>query len=69
MFFNDLLVCLQMTTDKCTGRKAVSCYVNPPCGCRNPGKEIECENCEYLEACLSRAQARPKVVCERIDAK
>lgn len=29
------------------------CFVNPPCGCPNPGKELQCEDCIYLEACLS----------------
>lgn len=29
------------------------CFVNVPCGCANPGKELKCEDCPYLEACLS----------------
>ncbi|OKH53547.1 hypothetical protein NIES2101_10500 [Calothrix sp. HK-06] len=58
LLINDFLVCLRMTADKCTQNKASSCYINPPCGCQNPGKEIECENCEHLESCLSRS-AKP----------
>ncbi len=29
------------------------CFVNPSCGCPNPGQEFQCEDCPYLEACLS----------------
>ncbi|MCC5667101.1 hypothetical protein LC653_25235 [Nostoc sp. CHAB 5784] len=29
------------------------CFVNPPCGCANPGQNSQCEDCAYLEACLS----------------
>ncbi len=32
------------------------CYVNPPCGCNNPGKNLKCEDCPYLEACLSNCR-------------
>jgi hypothetical protein len=62
MFIKDLLVCLQMTADKCHNSEtlSLSCYINPGCGCQNPGKELECENCEHLEACLSRTQAQER---------
>jgi hypothetical protein len=30
------------------------CFLNPPCGCSNPGKELTCEECPHLEACLSQ---------------
>jgi hypothetical protein len=30
------------------------CFLNPPCGCSKPGKELQCEDCPYLEACLSQ---------------
>ena len=63
MLINDLLVCLQMTADKYTHGKPSDCYVNLPCGCRNPGKEIKCENCEYLESCLSRATKASRTAC------
>lgn len=61
MLINDLLVCLQMTADKFTHSLPDSCYINPPCGCRNPGKEMECENCEHLESCLSRLTKASRV--------
>jgi peptide deformylase len=32
------------------------CFINPACGCENPGKEIKCEGCSYLEGCLSHFQ-------------
>jgi hypothetical protein len=34
------------------------CYLNPPCGCSNPGKNLQCEDCPYLEACLSQFKTR-----------
>ncbi|QFZ14546.1 hypothetical protein EH233_22405 [Anabaena sp. YBS01] len=34
------------------------CFVNPPCGCPNPGKEMQCEDCPHLEACLSSFKSR-----------
>lgn len=36
------------------------CYLNPACGCPNPGKEMQCEDCEYLEACLSRCYLKQR---------
>jgi hypothetical protein len=55
----DLLICLQEATLYFIFRKSwipksfAQCFVNLPCGCQNPGKEIKCEDCPYLEACLS----------------
>ncbi len=34
-----------------------ACLVNLPCGCSNPGKELKCEDCSHLEACLSRCKS------------
>jgi hypothetical protein len=56
MFIQDLVMSLQTIANKNTPQKAADCYLNPACGCANPGKEIECESCEYLEGCLSRCQ-------------
>ncbi|PLZ87986.1 hypothetical protein CEN44_16355 [Fischerella muscicola CCMEE 5323] len=53
MFIQDLLICLQITTDIFTNKKPSDCLSNLPCNCPNPGKKLECEDCEYLEACLS----------------
>jgi hypothetical protein len=36
-----------------TRQNPAECFVNPPCGCANPGKELQCEDCIYLESCLS----------------
>ncbi|MDH6100750.1 hypothetical protein NWP21_18290 [Anabaenopsis sp. FSS-46] len=36
-----------------TPQNTGECFVNPPCGCANPGKELQCEDCIYLESCLS----------------
>ncbi|MEA5570043.1 hypothetical protein [Calothrix sp. UHCC 0171] len=54
VFIKDLILCLKMSTDKNVNRQPSKCYLNPVCGCMNPGKEIACESCEYLESCLSR---------------
>jgi hypothetical protein len=55
----DLIFCLQEATLKFILKKysplkdPAECFVNPPCGCTNPGRELQCEDCPYLEACLS----------------
>ncbi|MFM2064596.1 MAG: hypothetical protein RLZZ507_4267 [Cyanobacteriota bacterium] len=55
----DLIVCLQEATLYFIFKKSWlpkhpdECFVNLPCGCQHPGKEIKCEDCPYLEACLS----------------
>jgi hypothetical protein len=56
MLLQDLMFTLQVIVDGCKPKTANDCVVNPPCGCANPGKELQCENCEHLEACLSRFQ-------------
>ncbi|MBW4681343.1 MAG: hypothetical protein KME19_14685 [Microcoleus vaginatus WJT46-NPBG5] len=33
------------------------CLLNLPCGCSNPGTAIKCEDCPYLEGCLSRVKS------------
>ncbi|PMB49822.1 hypothetical protein CEN39_20135 [Fischerella thermalis CCMEE 5201] len=53
MFIQDLLICLQITVDIFTHKKPSDCLSNLPCNCPHPGKNLECEDCEYLEACLS----------------
>ncbi len=53
MFIQDLLICLQITADIFKHKKPSDCLSNLPCHCSNPGKKLECEDCEYLEACLS----------------
>ncbi|MBL1198721.1 MAG: hypothetical protein FWK04_06470 [Nostoc sp. GBBB01] len=55
----DLIFCLheaalEFIFKKSSTPKDVSeCYINPPCECTNPGRNIQCEDCVYLEACLS----------------
>lgn len=55
----DCIFCLQEAALEFFAKKRVfptnpkDCFVNPPCGCPNPGKEIQCEDCPHLEACLS----------------
>ncbi len=41
----------------CFGAKqSGDCSVNLGCGCKNPGTQLHCEECPYLEACLSRSK-------------
>ncbi|RCJ36488.1 hypothetical protein A6770_15800 [Nostoc minutum NIES-26] len=55
----DLIFCLQEATVQLLSKKYYpptdpsECFVNPPCECNNPGKNLQCEDCPYLEACLS----------------
>ncbi len=55
----DLIICLQEATLYFIFKKSWfpqhpdQCFVNLPCGCNNPGKELKCEDCPDLEACLS----------------
>jgi hypothetical protein len=56
MLFKNISICCQLITDKHKYEDAAKCYMNPPCGCANPGKELQCENCDYLESCLSKCQ-------------
>jgi hypothetical protein len=39
-----------------TTKYSWECYFNLPCGCANPGRELKCEDCHYLEYCLSRVK-------------
>jgi hypothetical protein len=58
----DCIFCLQEAALQFLSKKPVyptdpkDCFVNPPCGCPNPGKEIQCEDCPHLEACLSNCR-------------
>lgn len=55
----DCIFCLQEAASHLFFKKHLypknpsECFVNPPCGCANPGKELQCEDCTHLEACLS----------------
>ena len=60
MLHRDLIVCMRETAFRVvlkhslTPKNPQDCFLNPPCGCANPGKEIACEECPHLEACLSQ---------------
>ena len=55
----DLIFCLQEAASSVifkkpwTPKQPSECFLNPPCGCANPGKDLKCEDCPHLEACLS----------------
>lgn len=55
----DLILCLQEAVlhfvfkKYSASQETAEFFVNPPCGCANPGQEIQCEECTHLEACLS----------------
>ncbi|AFZ58464.1 hypothetical protein F2Y95_11785 [Aphanizomenon flos-aquae CCAP 1446/1C] len=73
----DLIICLQEATLYFILKKSWvpkyrdQCLVNFPCGCLNPGKEIKCEDCPYLEACLStwklqHDHVKPRAKCSNL---
>ena len=70
MFLQDLMLCLQLTVDNCKSKNSSECLLHLPCGCLHPGKEVCCENCEYLEACLSQKQMlkRKQAACAEAEA-
>lgn len=49
----ETILCLVLK-DSETPKQLEDCFLNPPCGCSNPGQELQCEDCPYLEGCLSR---------------
>jgi hypothetical protein len=59
MMVRDCIFCLQEAALQFIFKKYLppqnpsECFVNPPCGCPNPGQELQCEDCVYLESCLS----------------
>lgn len=44
--------------DADTPKHPSECFLNPPCGCSNPGKELQCEECPHLEGCLSHFKVK-----------
>jgi hypothetical protein len=62
MFYQDIFLFLRETAYHCllkqpsTPKHPQECFLNPVCGCSNPGKELHCEDCPHLEACLSQFQ-------------
>jgi|UPI00037C777D hypothetical protein len=54
MCIQDLLVCLELFLDNLKAKTPAECFSKSPCNCPHPGKEPQCEDCEHLEACLSR---------------
>jgi hypothetical protein len=54
MIGKNIIFCVKEAAFQLISKQADDCFSNPPCGCANPGKELHCENCSYLEACLSR---------------
>lgn len=62
MMTRDIIFCLQEAAlqfifqKPFTPKNPSECFINPDCGCKNPGKELKCEECPELEACLSGFQ-------------
>lgn len=60
MLYQDLIFCLREVAcgsvfkQSSTPKHPQECFLNPPCNCANPGKELECEDCPHLEACFSQ---------------
>jgi hypothetical protein len=53
MLCRDWILCLRETANYFVPKQPSECFLNPGCGCSNPGQEPQCEDCPYLEACLS----------------
>lgn len=70
----DLLICLQEATLYFIFKRSWipkdfdECFLNLPCGCHHPGKEIQCEDCPYLEGCLSTWKLNQDYVKKRKNA-
>ncbi len=58
MIARDFIICLRETTFSFAQKKPQECLLHLPCGCANPGQAIKCEDCPYLEACLSRCKPK-----------
>ena len=60
MLYRNIMFCLRETTYRVvlkqswTPKQPQECFLNPPCECSNPGKDLQCEDCPHLEACLSQ---------------
>ena len=54
MIAQDFILLLRETVCRFNHKQPESCFLKPPCGCPHPGQELRCEECPYLEACLSR---------------
>lgn len=53
-FCRDVILLLQDAVGHKALKQPKECFLNPLCGCSHPGRELQCEDCPYLEACLSR---------------
>ncbi|HBB35970.1 MAG TPA: hypothetical protein DDZ80_30150 [Cyanobacteria bacterium UBA8803] len=52
VYFRDIAASVELR-QHFTPNKHEDCLLNMPCGCAKPGVELQCEDCPYLEACLS----------------
>ncbi|HEY9875081.1 MAG TPA: hypothetical protein V6D12_16715 [Candidatus Obscuribacterales bacterium] len=58
MIPQDFILFIQETASCFSGKQHEQCLLNPPCGCANPGKDLQCESCPHLEASLSHLKTR-----------
>jgi hypothetical protein len=56
MICRDFILCLRETAINFVPKQPAKCLSNLPCACPDPGKQPQCEDCPYLEACMSRCK-------------
>jgi hypothetical protein len=54
MIYQDVILLLREIAFQAVPVQPEECLLSLPCGCTCPGKELRCEDCPHLEACLSR---------------
>jgi hypothetical protein len=58
MIYQDVILLLREIAFQAAPKQPEECLLSLPCGCTCPGKELRCEDCPHLEACLSRSKTR-----------
>jgi hypothetical protein len=58
MIYQDVILLLREIAFQAVQEQPEDSFFNLPCGCTCPGKELRCEDCPHLEACLSRSKTR-----------
>ena len=57
MLCQDYIILLRDLIAERSAKQPSVCLTNLPCGCAYPGREIQCEECPDLEACLSYSKS------------
>lgn len=57
LFAQDLMLLLQDLLTSWAPKQTEQGLVHLSCHCKSPGRELQCEDCPYLEALLSRTKS------------